>query len=312
MPPPPILPAVWGSGVVHALMLPSPVFPDIERATQRLTALGLEFDLQHSRFRMSEAWVAKVRDSHDIRCALAGSCPPRQFFRLCGALVWYMHSCSLPLCFLKAMLSFLRGLGRRIHSGAVLWDATIGVPAATCTETTNAIASLVENDWHRAPEAATTVGWSDASSGAWAAIYEDAGLDTQGERVCYGVFSDTGIHIFIKELLAALQCVALAAVSDRPRNAGLRLMVDNAAVVSAVNRGPSSNFLANELLCLLFSLARASDMAVHCTWVSTTAQRADAYTRGAVPERAVPPALNTAVRNINTSSRVRQVLATMR
>ena len=60
----------------------------------------------------------------------------------------------------------------------------------------------------------------------------------------------------------------------------LDLRVDNTAAVAAINKGHSSNFMGNEMLCALFETAGAADLQVNCSWVDTKFQRADEYTQG--------------------------------
>ncbi|KAJ9469811.1 hypothetical protein DIPPA_27765 [Diplonema papillatum] len=57
-------------------------------------------------------------------------------------------------------------------------------------------------------------------------------------------------------------------------------MVVNQAVVFALRKGHSKNYLANEILCLLFDLVAAGSLQLEPVWVSTEIQKADPFTRG--------------------------------
>ncbi|KAJ9449036.1 hypothetical protein DIPPA_06023 [Diplonema papillatum] len=243
---------------------------------QRFEALGLEFDLAADppRFRSSPSWVLKLLEADDLRAVLSGGTTPRTFFKVFGSFVWFCFTTGRPLCYMRSALSFVRRLASQVGSGERGWDSPLDVPFSTVEDVRRALASLRTNEWcARSPDLQSVIGWSDASDAEWAVL-----LETTPRRVIQDVFLPPREHIFIKELLAALQAVWLAA--DEMPGKKFRLMVDNQAVVFALRKGHSKNYLANEILCLLFDLVAAGSLQLEPVWVSTEIQKADPFTRG--------------------------------
>ncbi|KAJ9458340.1 hypothetical protein DIPPA_12838 [Diplonema papillatum] len=223
---------------------------------QRFEALGLEFDLAADppRFRSSPSWVLKLLEADDLRAVLSGGTTPRTFFKVFGSFVWFCFTTGRPLCYMRSALSFVRRLASQVGSGERGWDSPLDVPFSTVEDVRRALASLRTNEWcARSPDLQSVIGWSDASDAEWAVL-----LETTPRRVIQDVFLPPREHIFIKELLAALQAVWLAA--DEMPGKKFRLMVDNQAVVFALRKGHSKNYLANEILCLLFDLVAAGSL----------------------------------------------------
>lgn len=162
-------------------------------------------------------------------------------------------------------------------------------------ELCGAFATIRENVWVEAPpQLPEVVGWSDASDAEWAAV-----LEVLPEVVVQGLFpSPKEHHIFLKEVFAALQAVRLAAELCPGHELGLR--VDNTAAVAAIQKGHSSCYRANEMLCALFGEAEKARLTVRCSWVGTDQQRADPYTRG---KRAPPCGISLPVFGAERSPR---------
>ena len=249
---------------------------------RRFMALGLEFDLSTTpqRYRSSPKWVDDFLGSEGVqRVRDGGDSTARSFFRLFGGLVWFVHTTGRRLCFFRASLAFVRRAASRLATEPDEWDSRLDVPFAVRRELEGVLGEVRENAWVEAPpQLPEVVGWSDASDTEWAAV-----LEVLPEAVAQGTFPPGDLHIFLKEVFAALQAVRLTARLCPDHE--LLLRVDNTAAVAAIQKGHSSCFRANELLCALYEEADRARLAVRCSWVPTDAQRADEYTRG----RQAPP-----------------------
>lgn len=244
---------------------------------QSFDALGLHFDLAAKRFRMSESWVSKLLGSYEVAEVRQGSTTPRGLYKVMGAIVWVAFTQGLRLCRLNTSMSFLRRVASALGSGSLQWDDTLSLTWAVQRDLLNMLDAIEGNPWSSRPPDLPHLGaWSDASSLEWAAL-----LETSPESIAQGSFRppSADLHIYCKELLAALQVVRLAATGP-PRH--LKMFIDNASVVAAISRGHSRNYMANEILVLLFDVADAAGLQLTAEWVSTHAQRADEYTRGVV------------------------------
>ena len=150
-------------------------------------------------------------------------------------------------------------------------------------EVLDKISSIRSNPWlPRAPLEAIVL-WSDASDKKWGAI-----LDGDHEKIAQGPFplAQVSCHIYIKEIYAAKQAVVLA--SKFRSDVTAILYVDNLSAVHTIERGHSSNFMANQLLCQLFTTARSHRISIKCIWVNTHDQKADKYTRGVIAPHPIP------------------------
>ena len=245
---------------------------------QQFTALGLEFDLSATpqRYRSSPRWVEDFLASEGVHQVRSGDdSTARSFFRLFGGLVWFLHTTGRRLCFLPATLAFVRRAASRLGTTSDEWDTVLKVPLAVRRELAGVLECVLANDWVEAPpQLPEVVGWSDASDEEWAAV-----LEVVPEAVVQGSFPSGGhLHIFLKEVFAALQAVRLAARLSPEHE--LHLRVDNTAAVAAIQKGHSSCFHANRMLCSLYDEADRARLAVRCSWVPTGNQRADEFTRG--------------------------------
>lgn len=265
--------------------------PEYGVARSRFVALGLEFDLGATtqRYRAAPEAVEKLLHAAETAAVLAGDVSARGLFVVFGRLVWFVFATGRRLCFLRHLLALVRSTARALVADPSRWDSPMPVPQGVRAELRGVLREVQANAWVSAPPCMPeVVGWSDASSGEWAALLELA----EGDAVAQGVFAGDA-HIFLKELAAALQATRLAAAL-RPRHE-LALKVDNSAAVRAIQRGHSSCPMGNRILCELFSCADRAGVRVFCSWVSTHEQRADEFTRGTVARRPValpaPPLL---------------------
>ena len=242
--------------------------------TQMFNTFGLSFDLQRHCYRSDPAWVQKFLGTREHAAVRGGRATPRAIYKVVGGLVWHSYTTNSFLCFLPATLSFIRDVARDLFESAE-WDTPIAVRPSAIKEIEQRSAQMTENPWiGRGPTTCTTA-WSDASSTSWAAI-----LESDPQQVAQAAFSNGKEmwHIYVKELYAARQAIALASKSLRATR--IKLMVDNLPAVHSIQRGHSSDFRSNHVIADLFTLAAGAQLQVVCEWVSTSDQRADQYTRG--------------------------------
>eukprot|EP01063_Lacrimia_lanifica_P039893 TRINITY_DN8892_c0_g1_i1.p1 TRINITY_DN8892_c0_g1~~TRINITY_DN8892_c0_g1_i1.p1 ORF type:complete len:274 (-),score=6.29 TRINITY_DN8892_c0_g1_i1:136-957(-) len=257
---------------------------------ERFEALGITFDLDQKKIAMASSWVTKLVGSPAWEEVKGGTASVRTIFRVFGAIVWHSFALSCPLCTCSATLAFIRRLASRAAAGDIGWDSNTEVPPAVLGEL-HARVSLVEENVPLTPSAYaaqqcedTETVWTDASSTMWGYILEScAGFANQG--VFEGSWAE--YHIFIKELATVGE--ALEELATRCRGASVHLHIDNAAVVACLNKGLSSNFVANEMLSRIFSLAKDAHFWLRPRWVPTDAQKADGITRSVILPQTFPP-----------------------
>ena len=240
---------------------------------QDFCVLGIQFNLSTHSFRSEPKWIRKVLEKDELLTILnVHTCTPRSFYTVFGSLVWHGYTTRKMLCFLSASLTFVQSLATRTHTDIAEWDKTWTVPPSVLCEIRLRLDIMKANAWVMPLPVRWEKAWSDASSSEWAAV-----LDGTPDRIAQGL-CDVNTHIYLKELLAARNAVRLAA--RFVQGIKLRLMVDNLPAVFSINRGHSSNFAANKILCNLFDTAREANIHVHCDFVPTHLQKADKYTRG--------------------------------
>ncbi|KAJ9451622.1 hypothetical protein DIPPA_25104 [Diplonema papillatum] len=258
------------------------------RPLSRFEALGLEFDLEAAtpRYRSAPSWVRKFLESSALGLVLAGRATPRQVFTVFGGVVWFIFSTRRRLCFLRSAMAFLRRAASLLGEGVVSWDDEVDIPPSALHDLRSVLTDLASNHWVSRVEMdrQALLAWSDASDGEWAVV-----LETCPELAFQGMFTDSSVHIYLKELLAAAQAVWFASL-EVPRCL-LSAKVDNQAAVFALQKGHSKNFWANEILCLVYGIADQAGIIVDPSWVPTDEQRADEYTRGSRALATSHPAL---------------------
>eukprot|EP01059_Diplonema_ambulator_P011131 TRINITY_DN21104_c0_g1_i2.p2 TRINITY_DN21104_c0_g1~~TRINITY_DN21104_c0_g1_i2.p2 ORF type:complete len:398 (+),score=48.23 TRINITY_DN21104_c0_g1_i2:1223-2416(+) len=246
--------------------------------TQHFDALGMTFDLENGRNRRALSWVEKVGSAPEVQRVVGGVCTPREWYKVLGRVVWRHFATRTPLSWMPEALSYLRKVAVRVGEDATLWDTDIPVPESARANIEAAMHHLRENPWKRrrvAPVQQARV-WTDASSTSWAAVLEHE----KGDTVAQGTFPErwAKCHIYIKELLAAREGVALGLRDHAP--ATVHLFVDNLPAVSSIQRGHSSAYWGNKVIAEIYRLLEEHQSALEVTWVPTHQQRADRYTRG--------------------------------
>ena len=253
--------------------------------TQHFSAFGLSFDLARHRFRTDPKWIQKFLSRQEYTEVLEGQSTPRGVYKVVGSLVWHSYTTRRPLCFLRATLSFMRDLSRETLSDVAKWDMATSVRPSVVQDIKARVRCMQENRWVDLPPARSVVAWSDASSASWAAVLEGTEL-----QVAQGDFDNEmrQWHIYVKELYAARQAVALTARSVGASR--VLLKVDNLPAVHSIQRGHSSDYMSNGIIGDMFMLAERANLHIVCSWVSTTEQKADKYTRGCARRRQHHPA----------------------
>eukprot|EP01063_Lacrimia_lanifica_P016627 TRINITY_DN23183_c0_g1_i1.p1 TRINITY_DN23183_c0_g1~~TRINITY_DN23183_c0_g1_i1.p1 ORF type:complete len:220 (-),score=2.56 TRINITY_DN23183_c0_g1_i1:51-710(-) len=209
-----------------------------------------------------------------------------------GRAVWFSYALPKPLCHMSPVVSFLRKLAKRLSADVLLWDVEEEIPESVVRSLTEVIKKLEINAWITPLSFLAANGpsehiWSDASSSMWGYI-----LASQKDASNQGVFRAewSQAHIYLKELGAVLEGV-FALKHARPDSSPSRVVlhIDNAAVVSSIRKGHSSNFAANQMLAELFDLAEEEKMYLDPVWVDTLSQRADGITRDVRLDHPSPP-----------------------
>ena len=225
--------------------------------------LGIEVDLEHKRFRMSEKWVEKIK-----KRGIPTKWTPRTFSKAMGGIIWCSHVTKRGLCMQPHLMRVLGDIMRRIALRQVKWDDGCEVTKQAMTELDLVMKHIEENAWvqwkERKPHDMDI--WADASS------THSAYLIVKNYEVIAALVRETrGKHIFLEELSIALDAVAEAYRLGAER---VRLFEDNAPAAGCIEKNVSTNFEANTFL------RAKKPIQVDVTWVSTKYMLADPYTRG--------------------------------
>ena len=198
---------------------------------QHFKALGMEFDVTAKpKNRMDPKWVDKSSAPARWDVVLSGVCTVRELYRVFGGVVWQMLCCKGRLCTLRRTLLLISEVAKQIETKAE-WDYLVEIPTMVRLELSKQRAVIRTNTWTFEEPTNTIAGWSNASSGEWAAVIEG---DT--EMVCQGKFPAGDVHIFVKELLAAISLVLLAVNHTKVTPCRFILHIDS-AVVACIERG---------------------------------------------------------------------------
>ena len=247
-----------------------------------VVALGIEFDLAESRYRMSPQWALKAVTRLSELIQTAGT-TPAEVYQASGTLVWHCHVTRRRLCQFPQLFALVSRLASQIGTRAIDWNTPITWPEGVQRELTGSIDSLRENVWIPKSEASdeTAEVWSDASSTHWSFLAYHHGSLVQGAQG--PVKKD--MHIFLCELSAAMG--GIMALYRKGIKKGVVVNIDNTAAAICLQRGISTNRTANEWMSKL-----PEDAEFRVNWVSTKKQLSDNFTRIRPGHRhppAVPP-----------------------
>eukprot|EP00760_Papus_ankaliazontas_P021227 PhM_4_TR18660/c3_g2_i2/m.19851 len=244
------------------------------RPSDKLEALGIEFDLGRKRFRMAEEWSKRTSER------ISGWLQERdmtfaEFYAMAGSLLWRIHVTKRELCHSPEMIAMMSEIGQQVSAGTP-WTARCVLGKELRRELLDANRELAINEWQQRQKYSppTMEIWSDASDHFWTFLCFEEGKLVEAKR---GRVKE-GNHIFFSELSAALGGVMTGL---RRGHSHVLCMIDNIAAAYALRRGASSNRKANEWLRAVTHAKRS------VIWVESAAQIADEFTRpeasGALP-----------------------------
>jgi hypothetical protein len=242
--------------------------------SQCFVFLGVEWDLEHRRLRLSPEFVQKW-DSWLRLAELALPLAVRFYWSVVAACWYALRVLEQPGCGFFHLFRWTSSLARQLTAGSLDWGAKVSPPVAARLDLARAVSLVLKNAWVRVPEARAVVPfplYTDASSSGWAWVLK-VGSQLVGR---FGLWSSQQ-HINISELSTLV--AAVKELTTRHPGKAWTVLCDNAVVVQQVTRKRSPSFYANALLRTLFSTLRRSSSAIEVQWVSTHDQLADAFTR---------------------------------
>lgn len=226
----------------------------------------LGMTITHKSIKHTTSFLASVKKALE---KVSTTSTPREIAAALGKITWAAWVRSFPLSRLPSCLLLARELGKTEK-----WDNTISPQLAPLI--LDALPEMEEfatciTSGLRLPflHTATHV-YSDASD--FAGAFTSASHSEQFAFL-YGSFDQ---RIYIKELVSA--CIAILAASIDGRQK-VHLFCDNAAVVWTLRSGHSGTSDANRILYTFFGLL-PEHTSFSVSWVPTTANLADPYTRG--------------------------------
>ena len=247
-----------------------------------LIALGIEFDLCGKQYRMSPEWALKAC-TRLTELIASPNTTPAEVYTAAGTIVWHSHVTRRRLCQLPELFSLISRLASQVGSQLISWDTKLLWTDGVTKEISDHVNTLRQNSWVAKPEQSeeTSEVWSDASSTHWAFLsYHHGNLLSANQ----GPVREN-MHIFLCELSAAMG--GLMALYRKGIKKGIVVNMDNTAAAIALQRGISTNRVANQWMSGL-----PNDLEFRVKWVSTRWELADNFTRIAPGHRqppAVPP-----------------------
>ena len=235
--------------------------------SNRLAALGLDFDLAAKRFRLDPAWVDKrlpVLQQYlaDARAGVQRS--TREFLEVMGVLIWASYVREIPLWAYAECLAALSAAA----SNAPDLDSAYQCPEYCHQNLATWIDNVRLNEWTSPVDQPPTYNdfvFSDASSTVAAFIKVCGDQITAGEA--WSLPPEQ--KIFLSEVEAICRGAAHARLPSTLFGTG------NQAAHYAMRKGHSSSYVANVLLRRAFGTSKPWSR-----WVPTHLQPADRYTRG--------------------------------
>jgi hypothetical protein len=245
--------------------------------TTNFFALGLEFDLEGSRFRLDPSWIEKRREI--FQRAHVEVMTYRQAFELFGSLVWTAHVKSEPLWLRAESLAMLSLIASEVDGR---WDESFSSPSYARKNLIEWSNDALANAWCGSPRSRvggdTTLGrvvlgqetrmvFSDASDHGCAWVSVSARSIVAGQR--WRRAGSAGENIFLGELEALLGAY-------QRYGAEARYAIDNLGLKKAVDKGHSSSYTANVRMREKFRRTKPS-----VEWVPTEKNIADPFSRDA-------------------------------
>ncbi|KAJ9460525.1 hypothetical protein DIPPA_25255 [Diplonema papillatum] len=174
--------------------------------TQRLKALGMEFDLTEGSVRMDPAWVKTLDLSWFER---GPRITARTVFGWLGRIAWRCFAMKRRLCARQGLMDVARRLAGRIGVRYELWDNCVELSLKEIGELEREVLEIRANNWFRPvrPCREWIVGWSDASDDMWAVALEvGPGVVKAGFfHHLEGIFSKELLAVVVRELLQISQ-----------------------------------------------------------------------------------------------------------
>ena len=252
----------------------------MQAPAQRVSYIGLEWDVPCAAFRFPEAWKQKALSS------LTASCDREEatllaWWAMFGVLFRVTYVAQLKLCHFCDSIQFIRRWAKRIADHVCGWNAVVRLPEGVRRDVRGLVqAHLAPNRWLHAPPLPLSVFagtvWSDASTTGWGFVSSTVGDPlSQAE---WGTWEREYLSgdMFHLELWAAEKALRYAGRSGWP---SVLLWVDNDAVRLVLQKGHTKTRLGNDILRRIFSGLQAAKMTLHVEWISTEVMPADSWSR---------------------------------
>jgi hypothetical protein len=236
--------------------------------------MGIEWDLENKRFRLSPSFVAKWSPwLNKLPSEQLGSL--HLLYSVVAAILYALRIWDEPACYYFEITRWVSQISASIGNGHRTWQDRASFPQKVWAEVLTLSTRLSSNPWctwQAGPPTSPTQIYSDASSCGWAWITYQGGIL---EGRCGP--APVAMHINVLELWALWQAIRIVA----QRSPGLAWIAwcDNLVVVHQVRRRRSPSFWPNFILRALCKLLKDTGSRLQVNWISTTEQLADRFTR---------------------------------
>ena len=242
---------------------------------ERVTFMGLEFDLPTKCHRLDPKFVSKW---FPWLSALARglTLPLKLYWVAFGVATYIQRSLLLPPAQTNNLSCWAAAVARRLSSSSLTWSSPVTPWQSASRDLFLITGILSRNAWVQffpSPTAAPRL-YTDSSLSGWAWLLH---LDPHPPLLGFYGGWHPGPHINQLELLTIWK--ALRWLCPRLPGYTWNIMCDNATVVHQLRRGRAPNPFSNRILSDIAFLLQSTRSQVRPDWVSTINQLADCYTR---------------------------------
>jgi hypothetical protein len=205
-----------------------------------------------------------------------------------GLALWALRVADGPIDFIRPLLRWLsRAVSSPSSDGSMPHPCSHVPPSTQALQCIRVVAAALAADptYRRIPLPSRSIRlWTDASVRGGGAVLQD------GDKWCTLRWTWSRVYrsadISMLEAVAALRSLQWA-MGKSPGPMHIKLLIDNSAVVSAIQAGGSANSVISEIAGQVWTMAAQSSSRVSASWVSTKSNLADAPSRGV--DQPLPP-----------------------
>lgn len=255
---------------------------DMTPVSQHIAAVGIEFDLAGSKWRLQESWCKKAVAAW----VPSGRMLARDFMQQAGRAAWAAYALQLPMLPFRVALKRAGQVVDSLLSGDLHGESPVAVSVAVQEELSACRSLLQQNPWRCERRGPTRIVVTDASEGGIGMLFSEGGRCVE---LAVPAGDVTAEHS--EEAIAVKEAVAMRIAVCRDSHVGkvVTCVTDNSALfwVLRTLRSPRSDGMARELR-RMFAWCFERGTTLLPLWLSTekmSSGGADAASRSPTPYR---------------------------